>query len=110
MKGLGRKAKTATDDVTVLRDYLQQFANSVPIIDGQLVSGVVTAGISYVLVPHSLGRSYRGGICTAVSFPTGAIAQTPDAASLAGIDTTKNVLLYLTAVAGVDVTLNFWVF
>ena len=109
LRSLGQQAPTVEQDEVVLRKYLEQI-NKLNFINGNEVSAVIPAGQQAAIVPHALGRGYKGGVCTGVSFVVPAICQTPQAAVDAGIDITKDVLLYITAVAGSDVTVTFWVY
>ena len=106
-RGLGRAG--TDDDAGSLRRFLEQL-DQIPFLIGNEIAAVVPSGVQYVIAPHGLGRAYKGFMLWSVSYPVAAFAQSSRSASIATIDVSKNVLIYLDSVVGFDVTVTGWVF
>jgi hypothetical protein len=108
LTGLGKKAVTPDEDVTVIRNYIEQF-RGLQILNGQLQSVTFGTGATSATLTHSLGRSYLGAIVvgTALVQP---FAATPQSTATAGLDPTKQVLVLLASAPAVPNLVNVWVF
>lgn len=109
MLSLGRKAQSPTEDVQVLRDFVQQLLD-IPLLFGQAVKGVILNGDQSVVIRHSLGRQYTGGLVTGVSDAEAITVQTPEGANALGVDITKYVRVQAAPFVSQDTTVNVWVF
>jgi hypothetical protein len=109
LRGLGQAAATALEDVKVLRKFVEQLP-ALAILNGQLVSGTIGAGSTFVRIRHSLDRAYQGGFVVGVSVPEPVYVQTP-AAALAGQTEIRTLVAVVTMVpVTADTTVSVWVF
>ena len=105
MKNLGRKAPAPTEDVQVLRDYLQQF-DGIAILQGRLVTATILAGHSLVVATHGLGRAFKGAFPVGTNGGVAPFSFSPDLVD----DPTTTVSLCISALSANDTVVSFWVF
>lgn len=108
IRGLGKQAATTEAEVTTFRKYLEQFA-FIPLLNGQLVDCTIASGGAFVIVKHSLGRPYLGGLIAGVSAAAEVNVQTPEAASSA-VDIKNYFVVGSSAALAADTRIKVWLF
>lgn len=108
-RGLGQRASSVESDSSRLRDFLEQLDGASDVF-GTFVDGVVKSGQTVAEIPHSLGVSYAGALVVGCDVYAGAVINVMLPEKATGYNTSKVVVLFLSAAAtgDVNVRLKVW--